>query len=171
MKKILETNRLILREFSVSDAENMFLLNEDLEVLKFTGDIPFDNIEKAKTFLENYDQYSKNGYGRWAVVLKENNEFIGWCGLKFNEENYTDIGFRFFQKHWNKGFATEAAKATLDYGFETLKLDEIIGRVATENFASIKVLEKLGMHFWKHDTCKGIENSRYYKLKKNDYEK
>ena len=59
----------------------------------------------------------------------------------------TDIGFRFFEEHWNKGFATESAKACIDYGFENLNLKTIIGRAISENIASIKVLEKIGLKF------------------------
>ncbi|MGD9487379.1 MAG: GNAT family N-acetyltransferase [Calditrichaceae bacterium] len=171
MKYIIETERLFLREFKSSDAEKMYELNSDPEVIKFTGDLPFKSIESAKEFIENYSDYKLQGYGRWAVITKDSNEFIGWCGLKYNEENFTDIGFRFFQKIWNKGFATEAAKATLEYGFNILNLDEIIGRASTDNKPSIKVLEKLKMSFWKLDTCEGIENSAYYRISRTQYDR
>ncbi|MEN8249800.1 MAG: GNAT family N-acetyltransferase [Bacteroidota bacterium] len=160
---ILETGRLILREFEPSDAKPMFELNSNPEVIKYTGDPPFDSVEAVRGFLKNYSDYRKNGYGRWAVLLKPENEFIGWCGLKLNEEDFTDIGFRFFRKHWNKGYATEAAMATLAFGFNELGLDEIIGRVAAENTASVRVLEKINMRFWKHGSCKDLNNVVYYR--------
>ncbi len=148
MKKIIETNRLYLRELTIEDAENFYLLNADEEVIKYTGDNAFESIEKAKAFLENYNPYQEYGYGRWAVIDKSNEEFLGWCGLKFSPElKETDIGFRFFKKHWNKGYATESAKACLDYGFEKLKIKTIVGRAMELNKASIKVLEKIGMTF------------------------
>ena len=125
MKRILDTERLILREFDSSDTEKMYRLNSDPEVLLYSGDSPFASIEKAKEFLENYSDYKKNGYGRWAVILKSSDEFIGWCGLKYNEEKCVDIGFRYFRKIWNKGYATEAARATLDYGFNIFKLEDL----------------------------------------------
>ena len=166
MKVIIETERLQLREFSPDDAQSMFDLNADPEVIKYTGDQPFESIDQAKTFLENYKDYKKNGFGRWAIITKSDHEFIGWCGLKLNEEKLIDLGFRVFRKHWNKGYATEAAKFCLNYGFETLGFDQIIGRVVAENTASIKVLEKLGMRYWKSDTCHGFENARYYCISK-----
>ncbi|MEZ4777641.1 MAG: GNAT family N-acetyltransferase [Bacteroidia bacterium] len=169
MTPIIETPRLILREFSLSDATNMYELNADPEVVRYTGDKPFASIMEAATFLENYDSYKKYGYGRWAVVDKVSEAFLGWCGLKFNEEKFVDIGFRFFRKEWNKGYATESARASLDYGFNHLNLDEIIGRASTENNPSIRVLEKLNMHFWKFDDCKGIANSAYYRISKEEY--
>lgn len=164
MKVVLETERLLLREFILEDAQSMFDLNSDPEVIKYTGDPPFESVEQAKAFLQNYRDYKKNGFGRWAMISQADNEFIGWCGLKLNEEKFIDLGFRVFRKHWNKGYASEAAKACLTYGFQTLGFDEIIGRVLSENKASIKVLEKLGMQYWKNDTCHGFENARYYRI-------
>jgi len=148
MKKIIETNRLYLRELNAADAENFFLLNSDEEVIKYTGDKAFETITEAKSFLENYNPYHQFGYGRWAVIDKSNDEFLGWCGLKYSlEVDAVDIGFRFFKKHWNKGFATESAKACIDYGFEKLNLKTIVGRAMEANIASIKVLEKIGMNY------------------------
>ncbi len=168
-KPIIETPRLILREFIVDDAFDIYELNADPEVIRYTGDPPFDTVENARKFLHNYREYEKNGFGRWAVIKKASESFIGWCGLKLNEQNLIDIGFRFFRREWNKGYATEAAKACLEYGFKELNLKEIIGRVAQENNGSIKVLEKLSMEYWKNDSCKGIENSLYYKISKEQY--
>lgn len=148
MKKIIETDRLYLREFNVKDAVYFYQLNIDKDVLKYTGDAPFKNVESSKIFLKNYNHYSKYGFGRWAVINKENEEFLGWCGIKFTEKlNEYDIGFRFFKKHWNKGYATEAAKSCIDYGFNNLKLTEIIGRAMKENYASINVLKKIGLKY------------------------
>jgi len=169
MKQIIETNRLILREFEINDSENFFYLNLDSEVLKYTGDLPFSSVLDANYFLINYSDYKRNGFGRWAVILKETGLFIGWCGLKLNEENLVDIGFRFFKKEWGKGYATESAKAVLDYGFNTLNLTEIIGRVFKANISSIKVLEKLNMTYWEPDFFKNIETLLYYRIRKNDY--
>lgn len=148
MNKILETSRCYLRELTVDDAADFFLLNEDEEVIKYTGDKAFRNLEEAQNFLKNYSQYQHYGYGRWAVIDKANGEFLGWCGLKYSPElNETDIGFRFFKKYWNQGYATETAKACLDYGFEKLQLPKIVGRAMEANLASVKVLEKIGMKF------------------------
>ncbi len=164
MNTILQTPRLILREFEISDAEELYKLNSDEEVIRYTGDSAFDSVESARVFLSNYNEYEKNGYGRWAVIEKESNTFLGWCGLKYHTEGYTDIGFRFHRQYWGKGFATESAKAVISYGFNNLGLSKIIGRASQDNIASVKVLEKLGMEFWKYDTCDGIPNSVYYKM-------
>jgi len=150
MKHILETDRLVLRELDVEDSNNFYELNLNPKVIQYTGDKAFQNIRAAEKFLKNYSDYKLNGFGRWAVIDKSNEDFLGWCGLKYVEKlNETDIGFRFFEKHWNKGFATESAEACLKFGFEKLNLKTVIGRAMAENIASLKVLEKLGMKYEK----------------------
>ncbi len=156
------TNRLILREFKEEDAQSLFELNNDPDVLKFTGDKPFQNIQEAKRFIQKYDHYDNYGFGRWAVILKENNEFLGWCGLKYTpEKNEHDIGFRFLKHTWNQGFATEAAIACLDLGFYEFELTKIVGRAMKENQASIRVLEKTGLKFEKPFDFDGNEGLIY----------
>ncbi len=148
MKFIIETDRLLLREFILDDAEKFYQLNLNPNVIKYTGNVAFKSIEEAKSLLENYKDYQLNNYGRWAVINKDSNKFLGWCGLKYDElENETDIGFRFFEEEWNKGYATESAAACLKYGFDVLKLNRIIGRAMKENTTSIKVLEKIGLTY------------------------
>lgn len=146
--KALETDRLYLRRMTVEDAENAYLLNLDPEVIQYTGDDSFESIEKARFFLTKYDHYEKYDFGRWAVIDKENDAFLGWCGLKFTPElaEY-DIGFRFFKKYWNRGYATEAAKACIDLGFNHYNLTTIVGRARKENISSIRVLEKIGLTY------------------------
>ncbi|MFV0592509.1 MAG: GNAT family N-acetyltransferase [Draconibacterium sp.] len=169
MKKIkhLETERTIMRQLIKEDAEDFYALNLDKEVLKFTGDQPFENIQAAKDFLTNYDQYEKYGVGRLAVIDKSTLKFIGWCGLKYNKDkNEYDIGFRFFRKYWNKGFATETAKKCLEVGFNELKIERIVGRAMKENIASIKVLEKTEMTFKETFDFDGHEGVIYERIDK-----
>ena len=150
MKIIIETKRLYLREFLIDDGFCLYHLNKDPEVIKYTGDSAFNSVKEATVFIENYNDYKRNGYGRWAVCLKESHEFIGWSGLKKDTEtNEVDLGFRFFKKHWGKGYATEAALACVKYGFLRLNLSEIIGRAHIENNPSIEVLKKCNLKFEK----------------------
>ena|SRR6218665_1825481 len=144
----LETERLYLREITTEDAPIAYELNLDEEVIRYTGDDSFESIEEARAFLSRYDHYQKYGFGRWAVIRKTDDEFLGWCGLKYSEDvDEFDIGFRFFKKYWNKGYATESAKASLRVGFEKFNMKTIVGRARKENAASICVLEKLGLTF------------------------
>jgi RimJ/RimL family protein N-acetyltransferase len=147
-KFYIETERTILRRLTIDDAEDFFALNQDPQVLKYTGDDPFLNIQAAKDFLSTYDHYEIYGVGRFAVIEKSSSKFIGWCGLKYSSsEAEYDIGYRFFREYWKQGFATETSKKCLDYGFKDLKILRIVGRAMIGNEASIRVLEKLGMTF------------------------
>jgi ribosomal-protein-alanine N-acetyltransferase len=159
---ILQTQRLLLRELTPADAESFYLLNSDPEVLQYTGDEPFKDTEAAKEFLESYSHYKEYGFGRWAVINKADGAFLGWCGLKYTpESNEYDIGFRFFKKCWNMGYATESATACLDYGFNRLGMNTIVGRAMKANTASVKVLEKIGMSYWKPMDFHGGEGVVY----------
>jgi len=101
--------------------------------------------------LESYDHYIKYDFGRWAAINKSNNEFLGWCGLKFTPNfNEYEIGFRFFKKYWNKAYATKSTDACIKLGFSKYNLIEIIVRVMIENIGSkLKVLRK--SHYKKED--------------------
>ena len=76
-------------------------MNEDWDCIKFTGDVAFKNLEEAENLVKNYDHYQKYGFGRWTVLDKISGEFLGWCGLKYDEElEEYDLGFRFLKRHW-----------------------------------------------------------------------
>lgn len=165
-KKLLETERLYLREMTPEDAESAYLLNLDPEVIRYTGDDPFKSIEEARAFLEKYDHYRKYGFGRWGVIAKETDEYLGWCGLKYTPElDEFDIGYRFMKKFWGSGYATEAAQACLAYGFEQLQIPTIVGRAMPENGASVRVLEKIGLSYLENRFTDGTEEVVYVKHK------
>ncbi len=160
-KYILQTERCYLRELAPLDAANCFLLNQHPEILEFTNDPPFDSEETARKFLNSYDAYIKTGIGRWAVELKTDNSFIGWCGLKYHHTtNDIDIGYRLLPKYWGKGLATETAKGCCDFGMKVLGLKRIYACIHENNLKSLRVAEKLSMQYektvidenkrWKH---------------------
>jgi [ribosomal protein S5]-alanine N-acetyltransferase len=170
--KISETERVILREMTPDDAESLYLLNDDPEVIRYTGDPPFENIEAARSFLLQYDQYRKYGIGRWAMINKTDTAFLGWCGLKFSTENMEyDIGYRLFKKYWNKGYASEAAAECLKLGFDRFKIQTIVGHAMKGNIASIRVFEKIGMRFLKTSDCGGYDGVIYIAEKTNSSKK
>lgn len=149
MNVIIETERLLLRTFTLDDAELVYNLNLDPDVIRYTGD-PIEDVEHARRVLEQtiLPQYVLYNHGRWAVHTKPGLEFIGWCGLKNRpERNEIDLGYRFNKTAWGKGYATEAAFACLKHGFEKLDIKRIIGRAMPQNFASLRVLEKCGMQY------------------------
>jgi tRNA A37 threonylcarbamoyladenosine dehydratase len=155
IEKILETERLYLRQFTIKDAQLLINLNRDINVTRYTGDVPVKNLEEARHILTDIilPQYPGK-IGRWAVHLKSSNEFIGWCGLKYlAEADEFDLGYRFFKKQWGKGYATESAKAVMEYGVNKLKLKNIVARAAKENTASIHVIKKLGFVYLEDEMC------------------
>ena len=164
MNMITETDRFYLREFILEDAIHFYQMNNDDDVIKYTGDSAFKSFAEAKTFLNNYDQYKKYNMGRWAVSLKKNLEFVGWCGLKFHpDEDIVEVGYRFYKKYWNKGYATECAKASINYGFDKLNLKTIYAHAHIDNVASHKVIEKCGLHFISNGNYDGM-SAKLYKL-------
>ncbi len=149
---VIETKRMILRPFTLDDIPASHLMNLDAEVSQYTGDggvVSLHEIERR--IKENVlGDYKKYGYGRLAVEEKGGENFIGFCGLKYiPEDKEVDLGYRFMKKYWGKGLATEASKACLDYGFNTLKLKRVTATVLPDNHASINVLRKLGFTFEK----------------------
>lgn len=150
MQPLFESPRLLFREFTSEDATLIYELNSDPEVLKYLHELPTINIERALQIITEriIPQYREQGYGRWAVYLKEEERFIGWCGLKFRSElNETDMGYRFLRPYWGKGYAYEAAKACLERGFSHHQLPTITARAHVDNLASLRIIEKCGMHF------------------------
>lgn len=148
----IETERLILRKLIPSDDEAMFLLDSNPNVHRYLGNKPVTSIEESREYINNIlIQYIQNGVGRFAVILKETNEFIGWAGLKFITEpvnerlNFYDIGYRFIEDYWGNGYGQEAAKAWLAYGFKQLKIQKICAYADVENKESRKILEKIGL--------------------------
>jgi [ribosomal protein S5]-alanine N-acetyltransferase len=162
MKYILETDRCRMREMQPEDGPVFYELNLDPDVIRYTGDGPFESKEAATQFLKNYDAYKKYGMGRWVVESKEDHSILGWCGLKYlPEDREVDIGYRFFKKYWGQGFATETAKRCIKHGFEDLELTRIIGRSAVANLASLRVLEKCGLKFDKFTDDFGEESVQH----------
>lgn len=150
MGRIIETERLYLRKFILKDASALFKLNNNPTVLQYTGDVPFKNISAAENFIKNYTHYDTYNMGRWAVCEKRQGELIGWCGLKYHpKEDYIDVGYRLFEKHWNQGYATEATKGVLSYAFNKLRIQDVYAYVDKRNQASIAVAEKSGLQFQK----------------------
>jgi len=148
--KTLETDRLILREYNEDDAPAFFALNSDPEVMRYVPDEPMVTIEQAREVLRSHPitDYKERGFGRFACVLKATGEHIGFSGLKYLKEiKDVDLGFRFVPSQWGKGLATEAALASIRFGFDELELHRIVGLAEPENRGSIRVLEKTGMHF------------------------
>lgn len=162
--KILETRRLILRTWTLSDAPELFEICADAEVMKYIGTgKPYETNEQAEEFLRWATDYQKaNNFCRWAVLLEENRKIVGSCGFaRPHGTTEIELGYLLARKFWGKGLATAATAACLKYGFENLDFREIIAMTDTENVASRKVLEKIGFAQRGIETYNGEENLVY----------
>ncbi|MEM8584761.1 MAG: GNAT family N-acetyltransferase [Bacteroidota bacterium] len=153
MDTFIETDRLILRGIQENDVQGIFELDSDPEVHRYLGNRPISSIEEAESTVKYIrDQYEKDGIGRFAVLDKSTEEFIGWAGLKYErtvrtDMDYYDLGYRLKRKFWGRGIATEAALESLKYGFQILKLQQIYAGAQVDNLGSNKVLQKVGLTF------------------------
>jgi RimJ/RimL family protein N-acetyltransferase len=154
MKTFVETDRFILREMVPTDLDGLFALDSDPEVHRYLGNQPVNDKNKLIEIIRFIrKQYVDNGIGRWAIIDKKTNDFIGWSGLKFvteeinNHKNYYDLGYRIRQKYWGQGFGTETAIASLNYAFHTLQIPAVYAAASIDNVASNRILQKVGFHF------------------------
>jgi RimJ/RimL family protein N-acetyltransferase len=150
----IETKRLILRDFLETDQADLFEMDSDPEVHRYLGNNPVKTIDEIASIIKMVrQQYIDNQIGRWMMVEKATGNVLGWAGLKYihqtmnSTSHFYDVGYRLKQKHWGKGYASEAAQAALAYGFNQLNLTEIIGITAIENQASANILKKIGLQF------------------------
>ena len=148
MRIILETDRIILRPWKNSDTNDYHKIMNSPLVLKY---LPVDHmtLEDIEAKIQSrIEQQNGHSFCLWAMTLKENNKLIGHCGLQYIcDTKDIEVGYALSPDQWGKRLATEAAKATLDYGFNTLKVETIFGLVFPENTRSKHVLENIGMRF------------------------
>jgi [ribosomal protein S5]-alanine N-acetyltransferase len=147
---ILETERLVLRQLTLDDAEFVFALTNEPSFLEFIGDKGISTLENARAYITNgpLDSYRRYGYGLWLVQLKVDGVPIGTCGILRKEWLADpDIGYAFLPSYWGRGYALEAAAAVLFHARATWSLDRIAAVVTPHNAPSIRLLEKLGMRF------------------------
>ncbi len=152
MKKILETERLTLREFCLDDVEFVLKLVNTSTWLEFIGDRGVNDLEGAKKYLEEgpMKSYANNGFGLWLVASKHENVPLGMCGLiKRDTLEYVDIGFAMLPDFAGKGYGFEVASATMNYARNTLNLNKVIAITDPKNNASIALLNKIGLRFEK----------------------
>jgi RimJ/RimL family protein N-acetyltransferase len=151
MQVYLETERLALRRFTAEDAENLFELDSDPEVMRYLSGgepTPRDMIEQKilPRFLASYERFP--GYGTWAAALKSTGEFLGWFGFRPAGEDSPDnisLGYRLQRSAWGKGYATEGSRALIRKGFAELGAARVYATTYEDNLASRRVMEKVGM--------------------------
>jgi [ribosomal protein S5]-alanine N-acetyltransferase len=160
---ILETPRLILREFRSDDADRLAVILCDAETMRFYP-APFDRAGVEDWISRNVRRYQEHGHGLWAMLLKSTGELIGDCGLTVqvvDGQNEIEIGYHVRRDLWGHGLATEAAVACRDFGFAHLSVERIISLIRPENLASRRVAEKNGMAVRKEIMWKDLAHLVY----------
>ena len=154
----------------MEDASSLYTIYLHLEITKHTGETPFSSINEASAYIKKQIRSSQeNGLHKWAITIKETNKCIGWCGFEYIQDEFVNLGFRIAPEYWNRGIASEASSKCLTYLFNNSTITEVVARSTKENKASIKVIEKLGFSFWKHDVCNHDKNACYYKITKEAF--
>lgn len=158
----LETERLILRDFVKDDWQEVLAYQSDPLYLRY-NDWTERTPEAGQEFIEmfiNHQRQEPRIKFQLAVVLKSNNQLIGNCGVRMDDVNSreADIGYELDPKHWNHGYATEAARAIVDFGFSHFGVHRIWASCVAENIGSARVLEKLGMQLEGH-----LREHKYFK--------
>ena len=144
-----ETDRLILREITQADYDSWYEILSDAETMKHYP-APYDKAGVQRWVDWTLSNYARYGFGLWAVILKENGEFIGDCGItmqNINGRELPEIGYHINKKHWRRGYASEAARICMQHAFETLHFPAIYSYMSSTNAASYGVALKNGMKF------------------------
>lgn len=155
LNDVLETERMMLRAFTLDDVEAMFVLGSDPDIIRYTGNTPYQSVAEARTYLiegplRDYELY---GYGRFACVLKESDKVIGFSGIKYlTEIDENELGYRFLPQYWGLGLAKEAARAVIPYARDRLTMSRLVSLIHPGNVGSKNVVAKLGFLFEK-DVC------------------
>ncbi|MBD2309252.1 GNAT family N-acetyltransferase [Chroococcidiopsis sp. FACHB-1243] len=169
MKVFLETPRLVLRQFTLDDAQNLLDLDSDVEVIRY---VDLGIIKGGEPLEKSYEKYQNNllpkwmqyyqqypGYGFWVAIEKSSQEFIGWFHLRpaldsqFNvssklfHADEIELGYRLSRVSWGKGYATEGSRTLVSKGFAELETQCIVSSALAENRASTRVMEKAGLKF------------------------
>lgn len=150
--KIIETERLYLREMQMDDKNELSKVLSNPESMKFYPH-PLSEEEVEKWIQWNIENYRKYKHGLWAVILKEGEVFLGDCGITMQNiggETVPEIGFHIIPEYCNRGFATEAALACKEYAFNVLNYKVVFSYTTIRNIPSQRVAEKIGMRFYKY---------------------
>ncbi len=165
---MLETNRLFLRHFTDDDVDAVFAMRSDAEIMRFIREPQKKRDETLNWLRLISGKWEDEKIGFCAVVEKKSGNLIGWCGLwRLKETDEIEVGYAIAREFQGKGFAPEAAKACLKYGFDELSLDKIVAVAFPENLASQNVMKKLGMNYDYTDEFYGRDLVHYSITKVN----
>jgi RimJ/RimL family protein N-acetyltransferase len=161
--KILETERLLLRNQQPEDADVIAKMFGDAEVMRFIGDGKTYPRSAAEQSIKKWNDYERtHGFTSWAVIRKEDNAFIGKCGFNYLPDNSDiELSYMLDEPYWGRGYATEIAKAVLEHGMNKLNMKRVVALVYPQNSPSIRVIEKTGMKYEKECEYFGVKLLMY----------
>lgn len=156
---MIETARLLIRQFTLEDLPRLIEMRSDPEVNKYLGGTTLQNPEAITKRMRVYmDCYEKFGFGVCGMIWKETGEMVGWSGLMpLDDSGEIEVGYGMTKEFWGKGIGYECAKAWLDFGFNEKNLERIVAVAYPENKGSRRIMEKLGMKYEKTDAHYGAE--------------
>jgi len=161
--RILETARLRLRPLTVADGGDLHRLFTLPGVRKYLWDDEIIPLERAAVLVEaSVSSFEAHGHGLWAVSLPNDDALIGFCGFwPFHEPPQLELLYGLSSDHWHRGLATEAANAMIRYGFDVLGFERIEASTDAANAASVRVMERAGLRFWKRELTNGLDTIYY----------
>jgi ribosomal-protein-alanine N-acetyltransferase len=167
---MFETERLLIRKFTFDDLPKLIELRSDDEVIRYLGGRRLQNPEAIEKRMRFYiDCYAKHGYGMCALIWKETNEMIGWCGLQpLEETGETEVGYGMIKEFWGRGIGYECARAWLEYGFKKANATRIVAVADPANTGSWRIMEKCGMKYEKSGEHYGMQ-CVFYGISKDEF--
>jgi RimJ/RimL family protein N-acetyltransferase len=165
----IETARLHLRMFRPDDLDNLATLLADADVIRYVGNgLPIPRQESEDALHSIIRHWDNHGFGRWAIIDKEAQKFIGFGGLR-SLMGTPEVVYHFARAYWGQGLATETARASLRFGFDEHQFNHIVAVAKPENAASIHVMEKVGMKYEMHTTYYNM-NVIQYRIARGEFE-
>lgn len=165
-KTIFETPRVLVREWSLQDVDSCFLLAANPLVMQYVSEPMKDATQALEAIKRRQRDYATRGYGRYAVVEKSSGKVIGLTGPKYDKDiDCDDVAIWLLPDYWGKGLGTEILKACLNFCFDELALERVVGIVDPLNGASKRILEKCGMTFESVISYHGEQCELYSKSK------
>lgn len=163
MNKIVETDRLIIREFEEEDISSLYEIESDRRLLEFIPWYKLSTLSECRRQLRRIiEKNRKDQLNSWAVTLKDTGEVIGITQLMYsNKIKAVEIGTKILPEYWSKGYASELTRAVIEYGLYKLEIDEIVAITDINNVGAIKSLENCGMKFKKYGYYNGSESVFY----------
>ncbi|MEC4814509.1 MAG: GNAT family N-acetyltransferase [Scytonema sp. PMC 1069.18] len=166
----IETSRLLLRPLTETDLDDLAEIYSIPEVMRYRLFSQPASFKQTQEFLISYLlHWEQHGFGRWATIYKASQQLIGHCGLEYLAAlDEVEVNYLLSSQYWGQGLATESAIALVSYGFKTLQFERLVALAKPENLASLRVMEKIGMQYYKNIQLYDVEWA-FYVIKRDQW--